>query len=69
MTEYIVKIEFEMMFGASILTNTFAISAKCMKEAKEYAKALVSGEVIKVTAHKVKSGEEVPYLYYSWMYR
>lgn len=69
MTEYIVKVEFQMLFGASILTNTFAISAETMKEAKEYAKGLVSGEATKVTAHKVKPNEEIPQLYYSWLYR
>lgn len=69
MTEYIVRVEFQMMFGASHIENTFAISAECMKEAKEYAKNLVSGEVTKTTAHKVKPGEEVPQIYYSWLYR
>ncbi len=69
MTEYIVKVEFQMMLGASILTNTFAISAGSMKEAKEYAKGLVSGEVTKTTAHKVKPNEEVPQIYYRWLYR
>ena len=69
MTEYIVKVEFQMMFGASILTNTFAISADSMKEAKEYAKRLVSGEAVKTTAHKVRPNEEVPQIYYNWLYR
>lgn len=69
MKEYIIKVEFQMMLGASHIKNTFAISAKCMKEAKEYAKTLVAGEIIKITAHKVKENEEVPQIYYNWLYR
>lgn len=69
MSEYIVRVEFQMMFGSSHLYNIFAISAESMKEAKEYAKSLVSGEATKITAHKVKPGEEVPQIYYSWLYK
>lgn len=69
MTEYIVKVEYQMMFGASHIINIFAISAETMKEAKEYAKTLAVGEIIKITAHKVKENEEVPQIYYNWLYR
>lgn len=67
--EYIVRVEYQVMFGASVLHNTFAISAETMKEAKIYAAGLVYGEITKITAHKVKEGEEVPQIYYSWLYR
>lgn len=68
MTEYIVKVEYQMMQGLSHLTKTCAISGETMKEAKEYAKKLVGGEILKITAHKVKVNETVPELYYSWLY-
>lgn len=69
MKEYIVTVEFQMMGGASHLTNTFYMICDSMKEAKENAKLLVSGNVLNVKAHKVKEGETVPEEYMYWMYK
>lgn len=64
--EYIVTLTTRRFFGCSHVENCYAICGTTMKEVKEYAKRNLSGgwEIVSCTAHKVKPGEEVPYLYY-----
>lgn len=71
MTDYIVTVKYKVGTGYTELTKSVWVIKDTMKQAKHDAMLIVGKgifEIVSVTAHKVKVGEEIPAHCSNWLY-